>query len=201
MDKNTITGLILIAVVVIGFSFFSRPNKQQQMAQQKFNDSIARIQEQQAKAKKAATDTTAATATAVKVDSSSAFCKYANKVDSSVILQNSKVKITLSSKGGMITEALLKAYKSQDRKSPVVLFSKKDVSLNFDFYNHSKVVRTSDLNFSIVNPTDSSVTMRINASADQKSHIDFVYKLRPESYMVDLTIQAAGMDTLLSQNM
>ncbi len=201
MDKNTITGLILIAVVVIGFSFFSRPNKQQQMAQQKFNDSIARIQEQQAKAKKAATDTTAATATAAKVDSSSAFCKYANKVDSSVVLQNSKVKITLNSKGGMITEALLKAYKSQDRKSPVVLFSKKDVSLNFNFYNHSNVVRTSDLNFSIVNPTDSSVTMRINASADQKSHIDFVYKLHPESYIVDLTIQAAGMDTLLSQNM
>jgi YidC/Oxa1 family membrane protein insertase len=199
MDKNTITGLILIAIVVIGFSFFSRPNKQQQMAQQKFNDSIARIQEQQAKAKKATTDTTIATV--AKVDSSSAFCKYANKVDSSIVLQNSKVRITLSSKGGMITEALLKTYKSQDRKSPVVLFSKKDVSLNFNFYNHSNVVRTNDLNFSIVNPTDSSVTMRINASADQKSHIDFVYKLHPESYLVDLSIQAVGMDTLLSQNM
>lgn len=199
MDKNTITGLILIAVVVIGFSFFSRPNKEQQLAQQKFNDSIARIQEQQDKAKKGNAET--AETTVAKVDTTSAFYKYSQKVDTTIVLQNNKVKVTLSSKGGNITEATLKQYKSQDRKSPVVLFSKKDVSLNFNFYNHSNVVRTSDLHFDIVDPTDSSVTMRINASADQKSHIDFIYKLRPESYMVDLTIQAVGMDTLLTQNM
>jgi YidC/Oxa1 family membrane protein insertase len=199
MDKNTITGLVLIAIVVIGFSFFSRPNKEQQLAQQKFNDSIARIQEQQAKAKKANAET--AETTVAKVDTTSAFYRYSQKVDTTIVLQNNKVKVALSSKGGNITEATLKQYKSQDRKSPVVLFSKKDVSLNFNFYNHSNVVRTSDLHFDIVDPTDSSVTMRINASADQKSHIDFIYKLRPESYMVDLTIQAVGMDTLLTQNM
>src|SRR5574344_2039002 len=125
MDKNTITGLILIAVVVIGFSYFSRPSKAQQMAQQKFNDSIARIQEQQAKAKKAAADTT--TAVATKVDTTSSFYKYSNKTDSSVVLENNKVKLTFSSKGGYITEAILKEYKGQDKKSPVVLFTKKDV--------------------------------------------------------------------------
>ena len=27
MDKNTITGLVLIAILLVGFSFLSRPNK------------------------------------------------------------------------------------------------------------------------------------------------------------------------------
>jgi YidC/Oxa1 family membrane protein insertase len=199
MDKNTITGLILIAVVVIGFSFFSRPNKQQQLAQQKFNDSIARIQEQQAKAKKSAADTAATKAVAT-VDSTSAFQKYSKKTDSTIVLQNSKVKLSLSTKGGYITEAILKSYKGQDKKSPVVLFSKKDVALNYNFYNHEKVIRTSDLYFDAINATDSTVTMRINASEDNKNYIDFIYKLRAGSYMVDLSIRAVGMDTLLNQN-
>ena len=199
MDKNTITGLILIAIVVIGFSFFSRPSKEQQMAQQKFNDSIARIQEQQAKAKKSAADTATTKAVAT-VDSTSAFQKYSKKVDSTIVLQNNKVKLSLSTKGGYITEAILKNYKSQDKKTPVTLFSNKDISLNYNFYNHEKVVRTSDLYFEPVNVTNSSVTMRINATEDSKSHIDFVYRLRPESYMVDLSIQAVGMDTLLNRN-
>ena len=29
MDKNTITGLVLIAVLLVGFSFLSRPSKEQ----------------------------------------------------------------------------------------------------------------------------------------------------------------------------
>ena len=29
MDKNTITGLVLIAILLVGFSFLSRPNKEQ----------------------------------------------------------------------------------------------------------------------------------------------------------------------------
>ena len=29
MDKNTITGLVLIAILLVGFSFLSRPSKEQ----------------------------------------------------------------------------------------------------------------------------------------------------------------------------
>lgn len=29
MDKNTITGLVLIAILLVGFSFLSRPSEEQ----------------------------------------------------------------------------------------------------------------------------------------------------------------------------
>ena len=43
MDKNTITGLVLIAILLVGFSFLSRPSKEQLEAQQRYYDSIALV--------------------------------------------------------------------------------------------------------------------------------------------------------------
>ena len=43
MDKNTITGLVLIAILLVGFSFLSRPSQEQLEAQQRYYDSIAQV--------------------------------------------------------------------------------------------------------------------------------------------------------------
>ena len=48
MDKNTITGLVLIAILLVGFSIFSRPSKEQLEAQQRYYDSIALVQQRDA---------------------------------------------------------------------------------------------------------------------------------------------------------
>ena len=48
MDKNTITGLVLIAILLVGFSFLSRPSKEQLEAQQRYYDSIALVQQREA---------------------------------------------------------------------------------------------------------------------------------------------------------
>ena len=45
MDKNTITGLVLIAILLVGFSFLSRPSQEQLEAQQRYYDSIAQVQQ------------------------------------------------------------------------------------------------------------------------------------------------------------
>ena len=47
MDKNTITGLVLIGILLVGFSYLSRPSEEQIAAQKKYYDSIAVVQQQQ----------------------------------------------------------------------------------------------------------------------------------------------------------
>ena len=42
MDKNTLTGFILIAAVLIGFSYFSRPSEAE-LEDQRRQDSIATV--------------------------------------------------------------------------------------------------------------------------------------------------------------
>ena len=49
MDKNTITGFILIALVLIGFSWYSRPSEEQMAEMARQEDSIARVAEQMQK--------------------------------------------------------------------------------------------------------------------------------------------------------
>ena len=47
MDKNTITGLVLIGILLVGFSYLGRPSEEQIAAQKKYYDSIAVVQQQQ----------------------------------------------------------------------------------------------------------------------------------------------------------
>ena len=47
MDKNTLTGFLLIALVVIGFSYFGQPS-QEEIIEQHRQDSIQKVQTQQA---------------------------------------------------------------------------------------------------------------------------------------------------------
>ena len=42
MDKNTIAGLVIIFLILIGFSYFTRPSKEQVAEMQRKQDSIAR---------------------------------------------------------------------------------------------------------------------------------------------------------------
>ena len=66
MDKNTIIGFVLIAVVLIGFSWFNQPSAEQIEAQRK-EDSIAAVikenaikkQQAEAEARKAKADSVA----------------------------------------------------------------------------------------------------------------------------------------------
>lgn len=192
MDKNTITGLVLIGILLVGFSYLSRPSEEQLAAQKRYYDSIAVVQQEQ-EALKLKTEAALASAQkeAAEKDSSALFFDALKGKEEKVSIQNNLVDITLSTKGGRVTSALLKEYMLQDKKTPVTLFDGEDAVMNFNFYNQKGAIQTKDYFFEAVNRTDSSVTMRLAADAD--SYIDFVYSLQPDSYLMNFEIKATNM--------
>lgn len=192
MDKNTITGLVLIGILLVGFSYLSRPSEEQLAAQKRYYDSIAVVQQEQ-EALKLKTEAALASAQkeAAEKDSSALFFDALKGKEEKVSIQNNLVDITLSTKGGRVTSALLKEYMLQDKKTPVTLFDGEDAAMNFNFYNQKGAIQTKDYFFEAVNRTDSSVTMRLAADAD--SYIDFVYSLQPDSYLMNFEIKATNM--------
>lgn len=192
MDKNTITGLVLIAILLVGFSFLSRPSEEQIAAQKKYYDSIAVVQKQEEalKAKAAAALANEKGEATGTVDSTSLFFNAMQGKESFTTIQNNLVEITFDNKGGRVYSAMLKDYNGQDGK-PVVLFNGSDAEMNFNFYNKKETIQTKDYYFEVVNKTDSSLTMRLTADSD--SYIDFTYTLKPDSYLLGFTIQATGM--------
>ena len=197
MDKNTITGFVLIGVLLVAFSYFTRPSDEQVAAQKQYSDSIAAVLKEQ-EALKAKTDAALVNEkeAVTKTDSSSVFFNALKGDDKNVVIENSVAKLTIASQGGRVYSALLKNYHEQDKVSPVVLFNGKDASMNFNFYNKQGAIQTKDYYFEPINKNDSSVTMRL--AADSASYIDFIYTMKEGSYLVDFQIKATGMQNILA---
>ena len=196
MDKNTITGLVLIALLLIGFSILSRPSKEQLAAQQRYYDSIAQVQQREADLRAKAEAALANEQKQTLSDSTSLFFQALHGTDELVTIQNDVAQLTLNTKGGSIYKSVLKDYMEQDKKTPITLFRGEDVNLNFLFYNQRETILTENYYFTPVNRTDSTVTMRLQA--DSASYIDFRYAMHPGTYLVDFTIQAVGMEGKLA---
>ena len=197
MDKNTVTGFILIALVVIGFSWYSRPSEAElrQMAQQ---DSIAAVDREKAEEEQKLKAEAEEAAHQAVPDSSALFFDSRQGNEQEIILQNNKVKLTLSTLGGTIQNAEILGYKSRNHEGDVILMNRKDAQMAFSFEGKLENIVTSDYFFRPENQTDSSVTMMLDQPG---KYIAISYRLRPDTYMVDVHITTGGMSGLFSPSM
>ena len=197
MDKNTVTGFILIALVVIGFSWYSRPSEAElrQMAQQ---DSIAAVEREKAEAEQKLKAEAEEAAHQAVPDSSALFFDSRQGNEQEILLQNNKVKLTLSTLGGTIQNAEILGYKSRNHEGDVILMNRKDAQMAFSFEGKQENIVTSDYFFRPENQTDSSVTMMLDQPG---KYIAISYRLRPDTYMVDVHITTGGMSGLFSPSM
>ncbi|MCD8262116.1 MAG: membrane protein insertase YidC [Bacteroides sp.] len=194
MDKNTLIGWVLIGALLIGFTYISRPNKEQMAQMQQYQDSIQSALEK-AQARQTDEATRRAASFVAQSDSAALFFPATSGQETFITLENEVVKLTLTNKGSLVTSAMLKEY-AEVEKDPLVMFDEKETSTNFIFYNRREEFPTELYYFTLVNTSANSVTMRL--VADSASYIDFTYALQPGSYLVDFTIQAHGMENKLS---
>lgn len=197
MDKNTIIGFVLIAAVLIGFSWYNKPSEEQ-IAQQRTQDSIANVLKQKAEQQRKAQQTAdAAAALAASQDSTAPFYNALNGKAQNVTLKNSKVELTLSTKGGTVQKAVIKGFKNREEKSDVTLFDSKDQSLKFMLAGKDANIITSELYFTPSNATDSTVTLTADAGNGKK--LVFDYKLGKD-YLLSFNMQAVGMSGMFAPN-
>lgn len=213
MDRNSIIGFILIAVVLIGFSWYSRPSEEEQRAAF-VKDSIAQANRAQAeKAAKAAEFKRQQAAKAkIAEDTTALFHKALTGKAQNVVLQNSKVALTLSTKGATVTKAYLKNEKGgrrfvghniadksgkSDDKNGLTLFQGKEQSLNFTLVAKEMNINTADLYFTPSAMTDSTVIL--TAEAGQGKKLVLSYRLGND-YMLHMSLRAIGMSGLFDPN-
>ena len=198
MDKNTIIGFVLIAVVLIGFSWYSRPSEEE-LAQQRMQDSIAAVNKQKAenqlKAEQQAAKQNEASQAAQ--DTTVAFYKALNGKAQDIVLKNSKVELTLSTKGGTVEKAVIKGFKDNKGNDDLTLFDAQDQSLKFMLAGKETNIITSDLYFTPSNITDSTVTM--TADAGNGKSLVMNYRLGKD-YMLHFSMQANGLGGMFAPN-
>ncbi|UKJ05793.1 membrane protein insertase YidC [Solitalea lacus] len=189
MDRNTLTGMLLIAAIMLGWSYFMKPNEAELKQYQHQTDSI--------KNAKAGIKTAPVTA-----NKTVKFADSAALQEQFITLENEKVKITLSTKGGRVYSTELKGQKTWNGK-PIILFNGDENRFGLKLPLTTKNVNTTDelfqpigSSFSVAGKDSNSVTMRLAFSATQ--YVDYVYSLKGDSYLLNFGVKMAGMNQLLN---
>lgn len=195
MDKNTLVGFALIGAVIVGFGIYNRPNQEERARAQHYQDSIQQVIQKQEEIKKAQEEIAEKT---IQIDSTSAFFQATQGEEQFLTLENDLLKLVFSNKGGRICKATLKDYKDQ-KQEPLILFDESDASLNFSFEGKNENIISDQMYFEATNVTDSTVSMRLKVS--NGGFLAFNYRLLPNSYMVDMTVEAEGMQNFFSPSL
>lgn len=197
LDKKTIIGFILMAAVMFGFMFYqSKVQKEraiqiqkeqvvEAIAQQK-SDSIKNIEEEKAAVKELEQ----------KTDSTNSLFMARQKNEGTTIIENELLKLTIQNRGGQLARAELKdkTYKNQEG-GQVVLFEKDDAEMGFNFDGKDQNIHTAELYFAPKDIKKNSVTMSLPVA---DGSIDIQYELIPNSYILNMTVAAKGLDGFFS---
>jgi YidC/Oxa1 family membrane protein insertase len=250
MDRNTITGIILIFAIFIGFSIYNgrqmtkgyekaitiaeshyakgelEAAKTEYINALRFKpnqpDALARINEINFKlgvvpeTQKADTLNSQITKTEILPVNSTAVPEdtnqygiFANAVigeNEFITLENNKVELKISLKGGKVYSARLKDYRTAD-SLPLILFSGDSTVFGFNFFTaDNKAVQTNNLHFKpvsdrksfIVSSSPESVILRLMAG-DEK-YIEYKYTLAPDKYTVDFNVIFKSMEGIIASN-
>ena len=213
MDKNTTIGLLLIGLVFFLFTWLNRPTQEQIEQQRRYNeymDSLARVEQMRPTDNPTLTDNTIFENTTTGLPDTvkstyltqqyGAFAQAAEGTEQFVTIENDKIELKISSKGGRLTYARLKEYTTHDGR-PLVLFDGQESTFTFTFVTATnRVVNTSDLYFIPIKEglPNNSITMRL--LIEEGSYMDFNYTLTPDDYMLHWDIQSVGLNGILSPN-
>ncbi len=198
MNKNTAIGFLLMAAVLFGYMWLNQPSEADLAAQRK-QDSIATAIKAEAE-KTQETEATAKRAQAIAAaldDTTALFHKALTGTNRQVVLRNSKVELTLDTKGGVVRQARILGFKDKDGADGVTLFSGKDQNLNFMLAGKSTNIITGDLFFTPTNRTDSTVTM--TADAGNGGSISLDYTLGAD-YLLHVSLRAQGLSGVFAPN-
>src|SRR5665648_72071 len=250
MDRNTITGIILIFAIFIGFSIYnnSRSNKAYEKAvmvaesyyakgeleaarSEYINaltikpnqpDLIEKINELNLKLgivpetpkadsvapqqQKAEIPAKIVPETATDVNQYGIFAQAAIGENDFITLENNKIELKISLKGGRVYSARLKEYLTYD-SLPLILFSGDSTVFGFNFFTtDNKAVQTNNLYFKpvsdqksfVVDSQPQSVSLRLIAGDDK--YIEYKYTLAPDKYMVGFDVTFNSMEGIIASN-
>jgi YidC/Oxa1 family membrane protein insertase len=214
MDKNTILGFVLIALIVLGFSQLNKKSDKEIAAEKRYNDSIAFVEQNKVApagiASKTAVlkDSLAVNDTTSKATNADAFGDFsiaAQGVEKFYTIENDLVKVTLSNKGGRIYSVQLKKYSKRDslnKALPLILFNDTESSMGFTLVTkNNRVINSSTLYFepvtAITKDASGNQTLILRLKTTGNAYLDFAYTLPANDYLLSFGLKANSMNTVM----
>ena len=207
MDRNTIIGFVLMGAVLVLFTWLGRPSEEQLAEQQRYNDSIAAVQQKKEAEATLIAETAPTTLPHTEMSDSALvaermrvfgdLAQATSGTEETLTLENDSISISLSTKGGMIVSSELKKYKNY-RGENVRLIREGEAEFNYTFItNTNRIINTKDLFFSPQRIDDK--TIRMSLIAENGRELAFVYRLT-DRYRVNVQVENKGFEQVIASN-
>lgn len=203
MDKNSVIGFVLIAAIFLGFTVFENKRaakyaevKAQQdsiaLAQMSFDSSSVVSLGESSEEASVADNVTAP----VYKDSCLQAASDVNSVPEMVVLENSKIRIQLTTKGAQPYSVKVKDYYNYD-STELYLFRPGQSEYSLRVYA-GEYIKTSNFNFTVASASDSVVVMRLPFR--NGGYIEQKYTLSEDSYLLKNSLSFVNMDEIIPRN-
>jgi len=197
MDRNSVIGLLLIGGILFAFSIFNSPSKEEiaaAKAKQEFNDSLRTVENKAQIAEEIATvsniDTSAIGDSLLDSTKVSSNSSVAEKI---YTIENDKLKLEFTSKGGHLQNAYIKEYKSYEtyieESDDYLLLLDSSSNYGIDIAIDGGTINTKSFDFDVKESSGQSITLSANISGKS---VDFVYALKDGSYDLNHLIKFDG---------
>lgn len=204
MDKNSVIGFVLIAAIFLGFTVFENKRAakyaefkvpQQDsitLAQMPFDSSSVVSLGESSEGASVADNVTAP----VYKDSCLQAASDVNSVPEIVVLENSKIRIQLTTKGAQPYSVKVKDYYNYD-STELYLFRPGQSEYSLRVYA-GEYIKTSNFNFTVTSASDSVVVMRLPFR--NGGYIEQKYTLSEDSYLLKNSLSFVNMDEIIPRN-
>ena len=204
MNKSNIIGIVLIGVIMFGFTWYQSKQYEKQMEYQAQLDSIARVENMAAMAMDSinrAQGVAADGTTAVSVQTMPAYkdslLTEARLAQGDILsLSNDKIEVEFTTKGAQPYSVRIFDYKAYD--STDLYLIKPDYSQYSINVFAGENINTKDFAFQVTELTDSTVVMRLPFA--QGGYIQQKYALSEGSYMVRNELSFVDMGNVIPRN-
>ena len=201
MNKSNIIGIVLIGVIMFGFTWYQSRQYKEQMEVQAQLDSIARVEQMAAMAMDSVKRAQNGIEDVVNVQTMPAYkdsmLTEARLAESKIVrLANDKVEIEFNTMGAQPYSVKINDYKTYD-STDLYLIKPGQSQYGISIFAGENI-NTKDFVFQVVEHTDSTVVMRLPFA--QGGFIQQRYALTDGSYMVDNELSFVGMENVIPKN-
>lgn len=224
MDRNTITGLVVVVLILVGFSLYSSKQNKKYQEEKRITDSVARaegrlvdpkVEEATPFERDDTVEGQAPAAVSHTADSIRRMRMGDLLVDAEtgeeqmLTFSNKVMEITFSTKGAHVDGVRLKDYKKYEQEGPLEMYAPGTSYFNMGLYlSNNFYVNTGDLYFrhagtETITLPDNKSAQRVlfNLPVDSVSYIQYAYTIFNDDYMVDFDINFVNMQGVLSNQM
>ena len=206
MDKNTITGFVLIGLILFGFTWYQSRQYDKHMAYQAQLDSIAAVERAAGMAAESIADSLQASAAeegaAAPVQGKAAIYKdsllnlASGGEERIVTISNDKIEVAFTTKGAQPYSAKVKEYRNYD-STDLYIFRPGASEMGIGIYA-GETINTKDFYFDVIEATDSSAAFSLQFAGG--GSIIQRYALSEGSYMMTNTLTFKDMDNVIPKN-